>query len=68
MKIIVLSDSIPTKTRKEKEKKDETHIFSQFFIHQDDVQNKEIQFSLEENLNNFTVSKIHLLNFNFHSN
>ena len=64
MKIIVISDSIPTKERIEKE---ETHIFSQFFIHKDDVRNKEIRFCLEKNVNNPSVSKIHLLNERIYS-
>ena len=65
MKLIVISKSIPIKN--ENTTTDEVHLFSQFFIHKNNIRNREIQICLETNISNEFVTKIHLLNERFYS-
>lgn len=45
----------------------EIHIFTQFFIHENNDRNEEIKECLKKNIKNINISKIHLLNEKLYS-
>ena len=60
MKVVLFSE--PLKINSQNLLDIEIHLFSQFFIHSNNIRNTEIIHCLQTNLNNPLITKIHLLN------